>query len=370
MSMRAHSILLAVFVSLAASGCKDVECGTGTIERNGRCEPSDTETSSATCGPFTMLVGTQCVPQFPPTVCDDTTTDPDVDPATGVTTCIGTGTGGCDSPIPCPAGTTGTKQTICGQLYDFETNAKLAAPNATGVRCDPAAPTADGPCALNLEAYNAIAFASDPQNATPIAVPAANKYIDDCGRYRLTDIDVPSGPFIGLGVDDASGPGPSGVTVTTAIATPTAPMTATRDLEAWIVKPATAMSWATSGGPTLQTGVYALIFRQHKLGNGDPLLNQDGVQVTKSGVPVTDNDFYFPAQMATRTTMDPSASVTGSNGTGFVNNASVTDGVVWGGTGGLGSACSWEPHAGASLPGIVFIQVFRKIDASGQTCNE
>ena len=60
---------------------------------------------------------------------------------------------------------------------------------------------------------------------------------------------------------------------------------------------------------------------------------------------------------------------TGANGTGFVNNATLNDGLYYG-QGGLGAGCVWEGHAAASLPGIVFIQVFRKTDATPATCND
>ena len=65
--------LVLIAIGLAPS-CKSVECGPGTFEENGICVPADNTVSAAACGPFTELVGGQCVPTFPPTVCDPQST--------------------------------------------------------------------------------------------------------------------------------------------------------------------------------------------------------------------------------------------------------------------------------------------------------
>lgn len=362
--MRDQVILLSLLSSLIATGCKQLECGEGTIERDGICVQPTTSADGASCGPFTRLEGDRCVPEFPPTVCEDGTTEAEVDPETGVTTCKGTGGGGCGVPIACPTPTSSSRMTICGQLYDFETNMPFAATNATGAPCDPQSPTADGPCALGVRPYDALAFADNPTTAQPL--PHTEMVIDDCGRYRVKDIDLNgTGPYIGLGIDDIANPGPSGVTVTSAIAIPKVLMGASRGVEAWIVKPSTVALWGQNNGPSLTTGIYAPVYRAHKLGNGDPFANQMGVTFTPAKT-----TYYFPAAATNRQMIDPEATATGANGTVLVTNADVDDGAVYGGQGGLGPGCVWEPHAGASLPGIVFIQVFRKANALGQTCND
>src|SRR4051812_39971602 len=130
----AKILFTALVVAAALPGCKEVDCGPGTVERNGTCQSADETVSGAMCGPFTTLQGDKCVPMFPPTECDPGTTSADVDPATGVTTCVGTGGGGCSAQFACPAPVAG-KQTICGQLYDFENNTNFAAPGAMGGKC-------------------------------------------------------------------------------------------------------------------------------------------------------------------------------------------------------------------------------------------
>ena len=365
-----YLILLASMSSAGAAGCNNTECGPGTIAKAGKCEPADVTTGAAMCGPFTELQGDKCVPMFPPTVCDPSTTTPDVDPTTGVTTCVGTGGGGCSAPFACPTPSSGTKQTICGQLYDLETNQPFAAPQASGAKCG--TPTSSGPCALMIQAYDAIAFGMDPMTAQPLTNGGVE--IDDCGRYRVKDIDIPSGPFIGLGIDDANttNMGPMGVTNTTGVATPKSGGAVTKDLEAWIVKASTTTSWQTTGGPPLSGGIYVAIFRTHKLGNGDPLANQAGVSITKSGSTSPANDYYFVSTETNHTNIDAAATATGVNGTGLFTNASVNDNLVYSGVGGIADTvnCKWETHAAASLPFIVFLQVYRPQNQIGKTCSQ
>lgn len=359
--MHTRWILLSAVLASGSAGCKNVECGVGTVEREGACQPANETVGNAMCGPFTELQGDKCVPMFPPTQCDPGTTAADVDPETGVTTCVGTGGGGCSASFACPAPAAG-KQSICGQLYDFENNMPFAAAGASGAKC--AAATADGPCSLNIRAYDAIAFGTNPQTATPLAV--GETYIDDCGRYRITDITVPSGPFIGLGIDDADNAkaGPLGTTNIVGVATPKTASMATKDFEAWIVKKTTTDQWVASGAPPLSGGYYVNVFRGHRTGTD----TQAGVQATRSGNPNTANDYYFTANQTTRQTIDSAATVTGMNGTALITNAAVSESVVYAGNGGIPSTCVWEAHAGASLPNIVFIQLFRPVNAVAQTC--
>ncbi len=358
--MHTRWILISAVLATSQGGCKSIDCGEGTVERDGNCEPANEVVGNAMCGPFTTLQGDKCIPMFPPTECDPGTTSPDVDPATGVTTCIGTGGGGCSAAFACPAPVTG-KQTICGQIYDFENNMPFAAAGATGGQCTAA--TADGPCALEITAYDAIQFGTNPATAPPLNT--GQLYIDDCGRYRVPDISVPAGPFIGLGIDDAVGTmGPGGITNTVGVAIPKSPNMATRDFEAWIVKKATTDKWVASGGPPLSGGYYANVFRGHRTGFDTVA----GVQVTRGGSPNTSNDYYFTPAQTTRETILTTATVTGVNGTALITNASVAEGPTYSGQGGIPAECVWESKAGASIPGIVFIQLFRPQNAVAQTC--
>ncbi|HWO20704.1 MAG TPA: hypothetical protein VNO30_18180 [Kofleriaceae bacterium] len=355
--------LLTAAALLPSGGCKAVECGEGTIESGGECVPADEIVSAAKCGPFTKLVGDMCTPVHDPTVCGPGTVR-DVDPATGIGSCqpsSGAG-GGCGAPIACPTPTAAGKQTICGQLYDFETSERFEATGATGARCT--AVTADGPCALSIRAFDAIAFASNPQTAMPLAVE--DTYVDDCGRYRLQHITAPSNPFVGLGIDDAAaaGTGPAGITNIVGLATPRVPDSATRDFEAFIARKATTDAWAASGGPPLSGGVYAMVFRARSKGAA---LNP-GVMATRSGATIPANDAYLGGCGSLRTAVDTAATATGGTGTALVTGASVNDSVVYSGTGGLPPECRYTVHAGASIPQILFVQVLRPTSNAGMTC--
>lgn len=350
------------------AGCKTTDCGDGTIERNGVCEPADEMVGSAACGEGTQQIGNECLPLFPPTQCDPATTATEVDPDTGMVTCIGTGGGGCSAPLACPA-PSGGHQTVCGRLYNFEDNEPLAATGATGTRCNPAMPSADGPCAVILVAYDAIQFANSPTTAQPKATE--DTYVDDCGRWRLTNIETPASGFVGFGIDDIvpANRGPGGTTNTVGVATATAASGSINNLEGYIVKPSTTAGWQSSGGPSIATGYYAPVFRANRMG----FAAQDGVVVVKQAGPVMANDFYFQASQTTRTTIDPARNFTGANGTALVTMASLADvgysGVPAAAGMGLPPECKYPGLPGVTLAGIVFISIFRPIDQTGMTCN-
>ncbi|HEY1556866.1 MAG TPA: hypothetical protein VGF94_18650 [Kofleriaceae bacterium] len=362
-------LLLVAALAAAASACTSTDCGDGTIERDGTCQPADVTTGTAMCGSGTMLEGNVCVPTI---MCDPSTTMPVVD-SMGNTICVGISGGGC-SACPAPSRTDGSLQTVCGQIYDFATNQPFVATGATGSKCTTGATT--GPCAIAIQAYDAIAFATDPMTATPLTVGSA--CIDDMGRFAIADIASPSGPEIGLGIDDIAGAnmGPPGVTNAVGIAlAKSGTGMAITGIEDWIVTEATTTSWQTTGGPSIAGGIFAPVYRAHCIDpgcTGDPLANQAGATITKSGNPVPSSDYYFAAADTMRTTIDGSATATGVNGTGLFTGASVGDGPVYGGTGGITDTvnCQWGQLNAASIPGIVTVQVMRKTHTFGKTCTE
>lgn len=359
--MYQRNVLIALVVApvalAAGAGCKSMDCGPGTAEKNGSCVASNETVTAAKCGPFTELHGDTCVPMFPPTVCDGATTQPDTDLGTGVTTCIGTGAAGCSARLPCPA-STGGKQTICGQIYDFETGQPFAQAGATGAQCTTT--TTAGPCALGIKAFDAVTFAGSNGMSGALATGAI--YIDDCGRFRVPDVSQPtSAPLIALGVDDATMPGPSGVTNAVGVALPAVPNTASKDVEAFVVKAATVAGWS---GPSLAAGIFATVFRHSRTGTD----LASGVTLTRNGSADPTHTFYFGAGAATRTTIDAAQHVTGANGTALftITSPMLTD--MYTGTGGLPSTCVFESHGGAAVQGVVFVQIFRPTNATGMTC--
>jgi len=358
--MHTRLVLLAVLAAQPAS-CKSVDCGDGTTERDGRCVPSNETVGTALCGPFTELHGSQCEPSFPPTVCDPATTEPDVDEM-GVTTCVGTGAGGCAAKLACPAPTDG-KQTICGQIYDFETNQPFAQAGATGAPCAAGATT--GPCSLGIKAFDAVAFATNPAAATPLTTGAV--YLDDCGRYKVPEIAPPAGPFVALALDDAIA-GSGGTTNPVGVATPKGTNVATKDLEAFIVRKATTDGWGST--PSLAAGIYAAVYRGHRTGSDLAAGVTFTIAPMSNPVAMTADparDFYFTTGSTNRTTLDPAASATTTDGTALASGANLGE-VYSGAGGGLAAGCIWEIHAGAAVPGSVFIQIFRPTNAPSMTC--
>jgi hypothetical protein len=365
--MRTHLLLITILASSlsAGSGCVQTECGEGTVERDGVCVTDGNDYKVPTCGPFTQLQGDRCVPVYQPTMCDPSSSEAQIDPDTGVVTCIGTGT---SQTLACPQPVGATKLTICGQLYDIESGAKFAAPDAECSKCDPTAPTTSGPCALAILAFDALKYGAD-QTMGNITPGATDIYIDDCGRYRVSNIETNgTGPFIGLGFTEA-GKLPQRpldqltVTATTGVATSKPSTRVVDKFEAWIVKPSTIMQWQNSGGPPLANGIYVGLFRAHKVGNGDQFAPQAGVTFTKNNNLIPSQDYYFTAT-STISTVDPSvgATATSINGAGLLTGTSVADATAYKGQGGLGPHCAWEPHAAANLTNIVFFQIFRKSD--------
>ncbi len=344
-------------LAVMAGGCNEVECGVGTGELDGVCVPN--------CGEGTVLVGDHCEAIVEdPNPC--ARTEPVTDPDTGVTTYH------CSHSCGAPA--LANKQSICGQLYDFADNTRFES-HADCRACDPQHPTTAGPCALEITAFNAEALAAGA--AAPL--PVRRVFIDTCGRFKLQEIDTASaGSRIALVVDDAIAttiPDPTGVTVTTAITLKAVEKTAAEDISAWIVKPDTANAWT---GATLTTGVFAAVFYAHKNrfdGSqtfDDLLITQPGVTITKDGSEpsndISDNDFYFDPAATTRTAITADTE-TGVNGTGLVDNASYANG-MYTGRGGLGAGCLWEKRSAASIPGVVFVQAFRKLDVLPGQCND
>ncbi|MBL8627544.1 MAG: hypothetical protein JNK64_40040 [Myxococcales bacterium] len=356
--------LVVALGGLANLGCDAVNCGDGTIEQNGSCVPADDNPGSAQCGPGTVLgANGKCEPELV-VVCDEGTTMEQVDPDTGVVTCVGTGTGGdCGTPIQCPAPSAG-KITICGQLYDTETNAPIAEMNATGAPCS--AVTADGPCSLKVQFFDALEFAMGPTTAVP-KDPAGGLVVDTCGRFRGADLPEASFGFMGVAVDDANGQPDdhklTGVALANGDALPA------RGFHVYVTRKETDDAWTTSsaiGGQSFSArGVLALIFL-----HGDSPWNPiSGVQIRRGTNPITNNDYYFTDAVATtRSTVDPATgrSTTGANGTGLVTGFPSPDNYT--GAGGEPAGCQWPQNLAGAIPGVVFVQHKDAVTPGGAEC--
>lgn len=361
--MRNRIALLSCLL-LAAPGCKTTECGEGTTERDGSCVPASEVIGNAKCGAGTELHGDICEPVVPPAVCDPATTEESEPDENGVITCIGTGAAtGCSARVACPAPTDANHQTICGQIYDFETGQPYQAVGATGAACAAGATT--GPCAMGVTALDAVAYVTTGGASGVLTTGAIS--IDDCGRYKVPDIALPAGPLIALGFDDAdvAKRGPMGTTSLTAVATAKSPGGTTRDFEAFFLAPAVVAGWVGAGVPfDMTNGIFAALFRGHATGR-DPAA---GVTVYRNGAKDMDHDYYF-SNVANRTTLDSQSNATTMNGGALFNIVGQMPTDVYTGQGALPAGCMWDFHAGASIGFAVFIQIFRPTNVSGMTCS-
>jgi hypothetical protein len=361
--------LVAAATSLVNVSCQQVECGIGTVERDGVCLPADESTDPGNCGgdgPFATVLGLdgKCETEVP-TVCDEDSTREEVDMQTGIVTCIGTG-GGCPSEIDCEAPDAG-KATLCGRIWDAETDLPITmAAGANGMMCNPAAPTTDGPCSLRLRFFDALDFAMNPGGAMPI-VPEGGVYTDDCNRYRGHNMTRATFGFIGIAVDDAPGITPTTPHRLTGVATSNALAAPGAGFRAYSTRVSTDMAWTTGsgigGGMTFaQRGVLAIVFHYQ----GMP---RAGVRIRRNSQFIAADDFYFADTGITRSmavpqvnTMDP----TGPNGTGLVINSPTP--IEHDGQGAEPSGCRWPANLAASIPGVVFMQIKDAETPAGAAC--
>jgi len=90
-----------------------------------------------------------------------------------------------------------------------------------------------------------------------------------------------------------------------------------------------------------------------------------GVAVHRGGAAVPQDDFYFADATETRSTLEPSATATGADGTALVVNSSAQ---LHSGAGAEPNTCSWPSFLAASAPGLVFVQLVEAQAADGGSC--
>lgn len=266
----------------------------------------------------------------------------------------------CGVPTPCPAPSV-SSVTVCGYLFDVETGSTIAAAGATGALCDPLAPTDDGPCALQVQFYDPLAFAANPAGTSTLNVDAIEVF--DCGAFRGIDVTRPFNGFLAVVTDDA---GAADRVAPTAISRPFNPREVATDFRAWSTRAATDQAWRASAGSPFggesfaEHGVHASIF----LRNGTPAA---GVTLTRGGNVAPADDYYFSDTTPIRSTVDPAAMSTGPNGAGLLVNTALGN---VSGEGGLPLACEWSSQLGTSVPGVVWLaeQYAHLAGDSGTAC--
>jgi hypothetical protein len=285
----------------------------------------------------------------------------------GTVVCVGTGGGGCETDLTCPQAAA-NKVSVCGRLYDVETDEPIIGTDAMGATCGSGSEVVDGPCEFEITFYDALEFAGDPGGATPIE--PQDFRIDDCGRYLAHNLNRPQLGFLGIGVDDCSAANTTGCAGAapddhrlTGVAFPVSSAQVRNKQKTYVVRRTTDMQWSTDAGLGATTfadrGAFMTVFTI-------ATVPEPGVQITEGGSVEAANDYYFDdASTTTRSSIDPSLDATGMNGAGIKLNSAL---VEHSGTGGaLPSGCVWDSALAASIPTVLFFSP-RSALMAGQEC--
>lgn len=301
----------------ALSGCAtEVTCGPGTLAVGGSCL-ADLSPLAAYCGEGTELdpVFAACVPAEPLRQCDPCATTVEVDGALACdcSSCAGY----CDAPIACPE-PDGNKVSVCGHVRDLASWESPAEPGA-----------------LELAAFDPLAFVADPDDTPPLAADEVS--IDACGRYRFINV---TRPFNGTLAVRVRGPG-FAATVTARAVDPGERV----QMDAAALATETAAAWSAVVGVPDVVAQGTEIARYRYL--GEPVA---GVSLLCSGEPC-DDAYYFadtepdPVGMlaADLDATDVNGAVARTNA-GLINSPSATN---------PPPGCEWPGALTTSVPGVV-----------------
>ena len=346
-----------------ALGCESAaECGPGTVEVAGVCAATEgPQGPPMCCGPGTHYDVNQltCAPNFPARVCDVASTIEEVG-IDGVIVCVGYGEQGCA--LGCPQPDPG-KVTVCGTLLDVASSAPIEVAGATGARCESA--SQGGPCALELNFYDALEFSQNPTGAAPL--PYDELVVNECGSFMASNIPVPALGFLGIGVDDAAAAVDEHVLSGVAMAA--APGQRISAMNTYVVQRSSDQLWTTTaanpfGVTTFNQRGAVLIIYQDCAGNPAA-----GVQISSDSSTRPADDYYFSdVDPLARTTVAPALVATGANGSALLVNSALVD---HGGEGGAPPGCYWPSALAKSIPGVTFItERHPEDDGSGSCCAE
>jgi hypothetical protein len=236
--------------------------------------------------------------------------------------------GPCDMPLACPTAST-NRVTVCGRILDVAT--EQAVVSAT----------------LALTPYDALEYAGNPDGATPLQYDAVS--YDECGRFRMTNIARPQLGFIALATDDLEGSGVDAY-ADAVVAFPVSSGQAYPRQRVYAISHTTDAQWSSQAAvsPSFVTsGAVLMIF----LENGVPV---PGVTVTEGGATEPANDYYFAnANPWARTTIDPTMTATGGNGSALKLSSALVE------HSGSDGSCEgvWNSALAASIPGVLFVAI-------------
>lgn len=237
---------------------------------------------------------------------------------------------------PCPEPPS-NRVTVCGRIFDVETGG-MVDPLVVGEVCRDGVTA--GACALDVEPYDALAYAQDT-SIEPQGYAA--KYMDSCGRFELAEVIRPGFGYLGLGIDDRGatddyGTGGAAFAVNNG--------QALDDVKAYAVRHSTDASWTAAAGLTGDTFVErGVILMEFHDAAGDPA---QGVVVTEGPSPDTANDYYFSDTTTdTHRTIAPLQLATGANGSALMINSDLVE------HSGTGGGCSWSSGLATVIPGVM-----------------
>lgn len=240
------------------------------------------------------------------------------------------GDGPCDLNLTCPAASP-NRVSVCGRILDVETSQPV-----------------EGPAVVDITPYDALEFAGNPNGATPLAYE--DKLVDACGRFRLHNINRPSLGFLGLAVDDPSG-GTADTYAMGAVAFAVGSGENRNRERVFAIRHATDAQWTSQAGLIGQSfvtrGALLAIFLDEE---GEPVA---GVTVTEAGATEPQNDYYFAgANPWTRTTVNPSLTATGANGSALKIDSALVE------HSGEGNCVgTWDSALAASIPDVLFVTI-------------
>jgi hypothetical protein len=328
--------------------CKRAPEGTPTVTRVIGAEEAlrpgqplmpGTSQLSACCAGATQDDGGSCVATYAETVCDPNTTIA-ADTDSGVVVCQPIDPGSC--PQVCNSPDPGNV-TVCGQLVDIETNRAIGAD--VGAYCDPQAPTSSGACALQVVAYDALSFASNPSSSP---LPADSIQINECGEFAIHNVPAPALGYLAVAADDAKN-GSLDDYALTGVAMQVSGGQRITGVRLYATTRATDAKWTSSagdpfGGATFsERGAVFMLFHDQ---SGAPL---PGVTATANGSPRPASTYYFSdTDPDTRAVVDPAATVTGTNGAALLVDSDLYE------HNGTLAGCNFTGALADAIPGVIF----------------
>ena len=239
----------------------------------------------------------------------------------------------CSQPPLCSTPASG-KSCITGQLTDIATTEALRAVFNIGLTCGHGA--IGGPCDLTLGAHDVVSYATNP--AGDPALTSGGTVVDGCGRFRFSDLTVPSSGFVAIAVADA--PGSDGHMPTAGLR----PLGANQQVDgvgAVVAESTTVTAWSLLGQTDFSSGAILLSYSTGGTATA-------GVTVSHSGSVGALR--YFSDTDTQRLLVDSAATSTGANGSALVVNAPFQ---TYSGIGGESDGCVWTSANMVTIQGVI-----------------